>query len=95
MPSRTVILFDIPREEYGLFYHYLPRDPRFQEDFDAWERSNAMTGKTHRAAGMNTRHVTVRFQSFRQFVERTGLAPSLALLRSYAATLAASEKNHD
>src|SRR6185369_16070856 len=91
LPSRTVAMFDILREEYADFRAALKRDARLPPDYDDWRSRNAAIEAAHRTDGSSPKQVTVHFAEFSAFSRRLNLKPGYALLQIYA-NFAATEK---
>src|SRR4051812_20383343 len=90
MPTRTVVVFHLRREEYPLFLAFVQPDPRLPADYGDWYKANARSERAHRFSGLNVRQVTVRYYDFNQYVRKIKLAPSYALLQAYAVYVAAN-----
>jgi len=63
--------------------------------FEEWARDEAEVEKRHQAMGGVSESVLVQPKPFLEFCEKTGLVPSLAVLRVYASEVAARRKDPD
>ena len=87
MPSRTVFIVHITRDEYPLFRAGLPMDTRLPASYDDWYKAALHTHRIHRAAALDTTPVTVHWDEFIDYAQRIRLSPSFALLTTFAISL--------
>ncbi|HXC38768.1 MAG TPA: hypothetical protein VN667_07465 [Burkholderiales bacterium] len=94
MPSRAKIMALIAEEDYALFFQSLPFDFRLPPRYSDWHARFLSEDDAHKAAGLNTRHVLVRYTDMMGFLKRIGLKPSYAALETFAAFLERQAPDH-
>jgi len=82
--SPTKMMPLLVEEDYLLFLRDFPLDVRLPPQYQAWSAGFASEDYTHRAAGLNTRHILVRYGEITEFLRRIGLKPSYAALETFA-----------
>jgi len=80
-------------EDYETFRRAMLRGRLMPATFEEWTRDEAEVEKRHRAMGGVSEPVLVQPKPFLEFCERTGLVPSLAVLRVYASEVAARRQD--
>jgi len=82
-------------DDYENFRRAMLRGRLMPATFEEWARDEAEVEKRHQAMGGVSEAVLVQPKPFLEFCEKTGLVPSLAVLRVYASEVAARRKNPD
>ena len=82
--TRTVYVPHIDEAEYPLFRDGMPFDVRLPPSYDAWLKKTIRRHAAHRGAGWPTQPVLVTWAEFEAHCLRLRLAPTYALLTSYA-----------
>jgi len=85
----------IVEEDYPLFLRGFPLDARLPPEYHSWCANFAREDYSHRAAGMNTRHVLVRYAEVTGFLRRIGLKPSYPALETFASYVGRRELEQD
>jgi len=84
MHRRAIIIAHIPGPEYQRFRECIGRDPRVPAEYADWLNGSLYTERIHKSAAWPTRRVTVHIEEFVAFAGKAGVAPSYALLNTFA-----------